>query len=78
MSRNRGKRGRSTDRDFVAEPHGVTASDGSHRRRRRSDVGVINSNISEELDQGTGRSNRIRKVLEKRVERGGGEVERPA
>ena len=62
----------------MPKPHGVTACDRSHRRRRRSNESDRSSNIREELDRGIGRSNRSREVLEKGVERGGGEVERPA
>ena len=56
----------------------MTASNRSHRRGRSSNVGNRRSDVSEELDRGTGRSNRRGEVLEEGVERGGGEVERPA
>ena len=56
----------------------MTASKGSHRRGRISNVGNKRSDVSEELDRGTSRSNRRGEVLEEEVERGGGEVERPA
>ena len=62
----------------MPEPHGVTACDRIHRRRRRSNVRDRSSNIREEHDRGIGRSNRSKEVLEKGVERSGGEVERPA
>ena len=62
----------------MTEVHGVTASKRRHRRGRISNVGNRRSDVSEELDRRTRRSNRRGEVLEEEVERGGGEVERPA
>ena len=55
----------------------MTASKRSHRRGRISNKGNRRSDVSQELDRGTRRSNRLGEVLEEEVERGGGEVERP-
>ena len=53
----------------------MTVCGRSHRKRSRGDVRVRNSNISEELDRGIGRSDRRREVLEKGVARWKGQLE---
>ena len=69
---------RKASRGFVTEVHDVAASNSGHRERNGIETSDRSSGGSGEHERRTGRSKGSGEVLEKGVERGGGEVERPA